>query len=56
MLTYLFKYKPKGEKQSDKVRNYTEFFWEKIEDYFLGIIPDEVEKEIYSSRVVEVDS
>lgn len=48
MLTYLFKYKPVGNKKSEKVRDYTLFFWDKIEDYFLGKIPEEVQNEVFS--------
>lgn len=44
MLTYLFKYQAEGKTQSEKVKNYTTFFWETIEDYFLGKIPVPVEE------------
>ena len=44
MLTYLFKFQAEGNSQSEKVKNYTEFFWETIEDYFLGKIPTPVEE------------
>lgn len=44
MLTYLFKYKSEGNTTQEKVENYTNFFWNTIEDYFLGIIPKEVEE------------
>lgn len=46
MLTYLFKYQVEGDTPSEKVKNYTEFFWETIEDYFLGRIPAQVEENL----------
>lgn len=39
MLTYLLSYRPKGKKNSEQVRDYTNFFWNTIENYFLGEIP-----------------
>lgn len=42
MLTYLFKYKVDASNKKERVIKYTEFFWDKIEDYFLGIVPEEV--------------
>lgn len=50
MLTYLFKYQAEGNTPSEKVLNYTDFFWESIENYFLGVIPSEVEEELYRQR------
>lgn len=44
-LTYLFTHEVEG-KGSEKVRNYTKWFWDRIEDYFLGKIPEEVLKEL----------
>ena len=44
MLTYLFKYQAEGSSQSEKVQNYTDFFWETVENYFLGIVPAPVEE------------
>lgn len=46
MLTYLFTYKAEGRLKSERIQNYTNFFWEKIEDYFLGIIPKEVDEKL----------
>lgn len=46
MLTYLFKYQVGGNTPSEKVKNYTEFFWETIEDYFLGRVPAQVEENL----------
>ena len=48
MLTYLFTYKAEGRLKSERIQNYTDFFWEKIEDYFLGIIPKDVEERLYT--------
>ncbi|WP_235505534.1 helicase-related protein [Enterococcus sp. RIT-PI-f] len=48
MLAYLYTYKASGVKKSERIKNYTEFFWDKIEDYFMGIIPPEVEAAVYS--------
>lgn len=47
MLTYLFTYKVKADSPQEKILNYTDFFWDKIEDYFLGDLPTEVEKKLY---------
>lgn len=49
MLTYLFKYEVHGDTRKDKVLNYTKFFWENIENYFLGEIPEEVKLD-YNKR------
>lgn len=46
MLTYLFTYKAEGRLKSERIQNYTNFFWEKIEDYFLGIIPKDVDEKL----------
>ncbi|EPC6550336.1 helicase-related protein [Enterococcus faecium] len=48
MLTYLFTHKVEGRKKSERIKNYTSFFWDEIEDYFLGIIPKEVEDVLFS--------
>jgi len=40
-LTYLFTHEEPGEKM-DKVKNYSEWFWNEIEKYFLGKIPEKV--------------
>lgn len=50
MLTYLFTYKVEANNINDKIEKYTDFFWEKIENYFLGDIPVEVEENIYKNR------
>lgn len=43
MLKYLFTKKLSGSREAS-ILNYTEWFWNTIEDYFMGILPDEVEK------------
>jgi len=40
-LTYLFTHEEPGEKM-EKVNNYSEWFWNEIEKYFLGKIPEKV--------------
>ncbi|MBU3227083.1 DEAD/DEAH box helicase [Clostridium algidicarnis] len=50
MLTYLFTYKVEAASPQEEILKYTEFFWSKIEDYFLGDIPTEVEENIYKKR------
>lgn len=47
MLTYLFTYKVEADNPQEKIRKYIDFFWDKIEDYFLGYIPSEVEETIF---------
>lgn len=42
LLTYLFKLEKRGETTSEKVINYTNDFWDVIEDYFLGNLPEKV--------------
>lgn len=42
LLTYLFKLEKRGETTSEKVINYTNDFWDVIEDYFLGKLPEKV--------------
>jgi ATP-dependent DNA helicase RecQ len=46
MLTYLFTYKVEAKSPQEKIIKYTDFFWDKIEDYFLGYIPNEVEERL----------
>lgn len=50
MLTYLFTYKIEANNTKERIKKYTDFFWDKIEDYFLGYIPTEVEERIYKSN------
>ena len=46
MLTYLFKMKVDGNSRKERIKNYTKKFWEIIEDYFLGNIPEGVSSAI----------
>lgn len=39
MLEYLFKYEPKGKTDAERNEDYTEFFWDNIESFFLGKLP-----------------
>ena len=50
MLTYLFTYKIEANSPQERIVKYTDFFWDKIEDYFLGYIPTEVEEKLYKSK------
>lgn len=47
MLKYLFTKEQKGKDGKEKVINYTKWFWNTIEDYFMGKLPKEVSEEIY---------
>lgn len=49
-LTYLFKHQVNAEKESQRLIEYTKFFWEAVEDYFLGQIPEVVENNLYKRR------
>lgn len=42
MLSYLFKKEQPETKASERIPNYTKWFWNEIENYFMGILPDEV--------------
>lgn len=44
MLHYMFTKKQPEKKAIDRIMNYTPWFWDTIEDYFMGIIPNEVAK------------
>ena len=50
MLTYLFNKKIVGDSTIDQVNKYSEFFWDSIEDYFLGSLPSEIEDKIYKEK------
>ena len=47
LLTYLFKMEKEGATKDEKLLNYTEKFWDVIEDYFLGKLPDSVQAKLY---------
>jgi ATP-dependent DNA helicase RecQ len=42
MQRYLFSHQSQGATVDEKIINYTKFFWENIENYFMGVLPDEV--------------
>jgi ATP-dependent DNA helicase RecQ len=42
MLKYLFTKKQEGTSPKEKILNYSKWFWDNIEDYFMGILPSEV--------------
>jgi ATP-dependent DNA helicase RecQ len=43
MLQYLFSHPQPQKKAQERITEYSQWFWEQIENYFLGIIPPEVE-------------
>lgn len=45
MLKYLFTKQFTGSSK-DKIINYTNWFWDTIEDYFMGVLPEEVERNL----------
>lgn len=46
MLNYLFSKKRDGKNIGEKVKLYSKWFWDTIEDYFMGILPEEVKENI----------
>ncbi|WP_225047652.1 DEAD/DEAH box helicase [Lacticaseibacillus kribbianus] len=44
MLEYLFTHKGQGNDKAEVAADYTEFFWNRVEDFFLGHIPEEVKR------------
>lgn len=46
MLKYLFTKKQIGATRKERILNYTEWFWDNIENYFMGILPNEVKETI----------
>ncbi|WP_444685472.1 DEAD/DEAH box helicase [Alkalicoccus luteus] len=42
MLKYLFTKEQKGNSPKEKILNYSKWFWDNIEYYFMGILPSEV--------------
>ncbi|TDM33010.1 DEAD/DEAH box helicase [Macrococcoides canis] len=51
MLKYLFTKEFDGNSLQDKQLKHTQWFWEQIENYFFGIIPDEVRNEVFVKKV-----
>lgn len=47
LLTYLFKMEQTGQTRREEIDNYSKDFWDVIEDYFLGKLPDEVNAKLY---------
>lgn len=46
MLKYLFTKEQHGSNAKEKILNYTTWFWDNIENYFMGILPTEVKEKI----------
>lgn len=46
MLEYFFKKPQPEEDTKERILNYTEWFWDVIENYFMGILPETVKKEL----------
>ena len=42
MLIYLFTKEQEGNSSKEKIINYSKWFWDNIENYFMGILPSEV--------------
>jgi ATP-dependent DNA helicase RecQ len=47
MLKYLFTKEQPKSTSKNRILNYTSWFWNNIEDYFMGILPDEVSSALY---------
>lgn len=50
MLKYLFTKEQEGNSSKEKILNYTKWFWDNIEDYFMGIMPNEVKDALSKGR------
>lgn len=48
MFKYLFNLPQEGNDNKEQIMNYTDLFWETIEDYFFGKIPTKVENKVES--------
>ena len=46
MLTYLFNKKQIEKNPKERIINYSNWFWNNIEDYFMGVLPEEVSKNL----------
>ncbi|HIV74316.1 MAG TPA: ATP-dependent DNA helicase RecQ, partial [Candidatus Pseudogracilibacillus intestinigallinarum] len=50
MLKYLFTKKQTGGTKKERILNYSEWFWDNIENYFMGIIPNEVKNALNKTK------
>src|SRR5699024_2118610 len=50
MLKYLFTKEQKGNTRKERIVNYSNWFWDNIEDYFMRIIPNEVKDSLDKTR------
>ena len=50
MLKYLFKKEQPESIPKERILNYSNWFWNNIENYFMGIIPTEVENNIFKNH------
>ena len=50
MLKYLFTKEQEGKTQKERILNYSKWFWDSIEDYFMGIIPNEVKNALNKTK------
>lgn len=50
MLKYLFTKEQEGNTPREKILNYSKWFWDNTEDYFMGILPNEVKNVLSKSR------
>ena len=46
MLKYLFTKEQPEQNTKERILNYTKWFWDQIEDYFMGILPERVKNEL----------
>lgn len=46
MLKYLFNHEQPEKKRSERITHYTQWFWDTIEDYFMGILPQQVKDKL----------
>lgn len=51
MLEYLFTKKQPEDTKLERIENYSKWFWDKVEDYFMGVLPQEVESSLNKSRM-----
>lgn len=50
MQRFLFTHKENGNSGKELVEKYTDWFWDQIEDYFMGKLPEEVETELFQKK------